>query len=868
MPEYVTPLMQQYAQIKAQYPDCILLFRLGDFYELFAEDAKLGAELLNITLTRKAQSKGGDVPMAGVPFHALDTYLAKLVSHGHNVAICEQTTLPGENGQKLVEREVVRIVTPGTVLAEHSLEQKENAFVVSILFDRKLLSLAWADLTTGEMWVTEKPLSDAKRGALPDIIDELSRFHPREAIFPPNLAQTDTITALQERFPGLKLHAYPSWDSYAHRAEALLCEQFGVRTLAGFGLENAAMAQQTAAALLGYLEYTQQQTVTHIRSLRSYRSEPYVILDTATIYNLELFHSLRHGDTTGSLLHVIDQTVTALGGRRMRHWLRFPLRDAAKINERLDAIEWLLANSSDRERLQKLLRGVGDIERLLGRISVGTGSPRDLKRLQQSLSAARETLRTVPHSAPKKLTAHTTAWNAASKLDALVATLESWLVDEPPVDPKLGGLIRSGVDAELDVLRSQTERSQEWIAKLEHQERLATQIPNLKIRSNKVFGFYIEISKSHLGRIPAHYDRKQTLVNAERFITPELKQEEEKLLRAEGESQKREFAHYLTLLKQTLAATDAIQTVAKAVSVLDVLCSFAQLAEEQRYCRPQLVTSGQLTIKQGRHPVVERLFSGARFVPNDTFLTPATETQQIGIITGPNMAGKSVYIRQVALITLMAHLGSFVPAESAEVSIVDRIFVRSGASDAIAAGLSTFMVEMVEAAHILNHATTDSLIVMDEIGRGTSTYDGISLAWAIAEYLATEPTKQAKTLFATHYHELQALAEQYPNIKNLQVLVEEHNSAPVFLHQVVPGAASHSFGVAVAKLAGVPTTVTTNANTLLHHLEAQRTQPLALPGAALTELAELDVESLTPLAALQLLHSWKSQIDTPIKTKP
>ncbi|MCD8484292.1 DNA mismatch repair protein MutS [Candidatus Woesebacteria bacterium] len=868
MPEYVTPLMQQFADLKEKYTDCLVLFRLGDFYELFDEDAKIGAAILDITLTRKSQSKGGDIPMAGVPYHALDSYLYKLVSAGHKVAIAEQV---GEvtKGPGLVERKVVRIVTPGTLLEEGSLETKQNSYVMT-LTQRQVsetetqIAFALADITTGQL-ITAQEKCQTPETYLSDIF---TMYQPKECVLPDELYNNPKfLETLQRIAPDLNVSPYSAWKQYADTAAKHIRQHFSVKSLKGFDLENKPLAQEVVATLLGYLEYTQQDPVKHIRGIVLHQPQNWVSLDRATITNLELLTTLRDNQKRGSLLHHLDHTQTSMGGRLLRQWLIHPLRRKTDIETRQNVVTFFAEHPKHLTKLQSVLSEVGDIERLLSRLSVGIGNARDMGRLQQSLAQSLEVKKVLDtlssYDWSRFLPAFTT------DLQTLNNTIANTLLDEPGFDPRQGGIIRAGVSAELDELRAQVEHSQDWMLALEKTEREQTGITNLKIRSNKVFGFYIEVSKSHLTKIPEHYERKQTLVNSERFFTAELKEKEVALFAAEEKSKLIEHEIYLGLVTQVLEHTDALQTLSQVIAELDCLAALAEVALQHRYVAPTLTEcreSDAISISAGRHPVVETLLNDTPFVPNDTQLDP---DHQLHILTGPNMAGKSVYIRQVALITLLAHIGSHVPAEQASISLVDKIFVRSGASDIITAGLSTFMVEMVETAYILRNATPHSLIIMDEIGRGTSTYDGISIAQSVAEYIATQPDFQAKTLFATHYHELQELAKQHANIHNFQVAVDEHEDEPVFLHRVLPGGADHSFGVAVAKLAGLPEEVTQKAEKRLQELESDRSgaehagssSENALQSDTLTaKLSRLNIGQLTPLEALNILAEWQKDL--------
>lgn len=889
MHDFSTPMMKQYLAIKEQYQDCLLLYRMGDFYELFLDDAHTGARVLNITLTSRAKGKDGRIPMAGVPYHALDNYLPKLIKAGYKVAICEQVSLPNKKG--IIEREVVRIVTPGTVMDEKALRKKENNYIVSLLCSQKSISLAIADISTGYFCVTEIESNQLNKKQL--LADEFAKINPKECILPEELYNDPEFLSILHNEKGLNVFPFPAWHTYADDASRYLKNHFGVATLAGFGIDSQKQTIQAAAALLGYLEQTQKGRITHIKRIISLPTDDYVMLDRSTILNLELFSTIREHDTKGTLLSVLDETVTSMGGRLLKQWLRKPLTDKALIEKRYNAVEHFIKNQKQRNFLRESLEKVTDIERLLSRLSVGLGNARDLINLKESLKEVLEIKRLIADSpselvrevgerirtaGSKKNKDH--VQHATSHLPQIIALIESTIAQEPPISVREGGLIREGVNKELDKLRTIVGGSKEWIVALEKKEREKTGISSLKIRFNQVFGFYIEVSKANLVHVPQNYMRKQTLVNAERFITPELKDQEEIILTAEERINEIEYTMFVDVLEQVLNQTTIIQEAADCIAVLDCLITFAHLAEKRNYIRPKLLYSGEITITNGRHPVVETLLENKQFVPNDVTLDAIS--QQLLVITGPNMAGKSVFIRQVAAIVLMAQMGCFVPAEKAEISPVDRIFVRSGASDVITSGLSTFMVEMVETANILHHATKDSLIIMDEIGRGTSTYDGISIAWAVAEYLATKGKGAPKTLFATHYHELQTLEEQYPKIiKNYHMSVaDNHEEEPIFLYTLTEGGASHSFGIAVAKLAGIPEPIIKRAKELLKELESRHLEEPAPVGTQdfvplqystlqqtnlvehmlYKELEEINIHQLTPLEALNKLAELKDSV--------
>lgn len=790
-----------------------MLYRMGDFYELFLEDAHIGAHVLNITLTGKAGGKDGRIPMAGIPYHAVDTYLAKLVKAGYKVAICEQLSPPNKKG--LVERDVIRVVTPGTLLDENALDKKENNYIVSILIQGEYASIAVADLSTGYFAVTEK------KGAYRLwLLDELARIGASECILPDHMYNDHEILKILNTQRGMNIYSLPRWYEYTDQAEKLLKNHFGVKTLAGFGIDSASGLMQTAAALLGYLQETQQTTVRHVKNITKYDSGTSMTFDNSTMLNLELFTTIREHNTRGSLLAVLDETTTSMGGRMLKSWIKNPLIDKNEITIRHEGVAVFLKEHKKRDFIRASLEKISDIERLLSRLSLNIGNARDLVNVRLSLTKILDIKDYIyTEEGLQSVLCKSIAEHISPALQTVVQVIESYIVSEPPIDTKNGGLIVKGQSEELDQLRDLIGSSRQWMDKLEAAQRKATGIGSLKIRYNKVFGFYIEVSKSNLHLVPDTYTRKQTLVNAERFVTEDLKKHEEIILTAEERANELEYTLFTKVLEEVLAFTGEIQQAAQAIAALDCITAFAHISQKYGYVRPTLLDSGDLRIVQGRHPVVERLLDDdSPFVPNDVYMDRSS--QRLLLITGPNMAGKSVFIRQIALIVLMNQIGCFVPAKRAEVSVVDRIFVRSGASDMITSGLSTFMVEMVETAHILHHATDKSLIVMDEIGRGTSTYDGISIAWAVAQYLATHFKKAPKTLFATHYHELQPLENEYPSvIKNFHMAVAGEKNSPVFLHTLLPGGASHSFGIAVAKLAGLPNEVIESAMMKLQKLE-------------------------------------------------
>lgn len=823
MSEFSTPMMKQYLEIKNRYQDCLLFYRMGDFYELFMEDAFIGSQILNITLTHKRGGKDGNIPMAGIPYHAVDGYLAKLVKAGYKVAICEQLSPPNKKG--LVERDVIRIVTPGTMMDEKALEKKENNYLIALLKKDNSFALSIADLSTGYFATVEHESEYFAQW----IKDQMARLNPTECILPEFLYNDSEILKLLKTHPSMNIYCFQDWDNFAMDAKKILKSHFGIATLAVFGIEDKVLCQKTSSALLGYLQTTQKSHVQHIKKILYLEENSGMLLDRSTMINLELFSTIRDSDTKGSLLSVLDETQTAMGGRLLKEWLKNPLVEKEKILYRHDAVEELF-DLQKQENTRNTLAEITDIERVLSRLSVGIGNARDLINLKNSLEKIKEAknlINTYDSFLFKRLNK-----DISNDLDKIINIIQTNIADEPPIELREGKLIKPKVNKDLDKLRQIIDKSQDFIQNLEKEEKKKTGISSLKIRYNQVFGFYIEISKTNVHLAPKHYMRKQTLVNGERFITDDLKHHEEIILTAQEKANELEYTLFQNILQEILLFTSSTQNAAEAIATLDCLATFAHISQKYNYIRPKLLYSGEIRITQGRHPVVESLIMNeTQFVPNDVCLDNIS--QSLLIITGPNMAGKSVFIRQVALIALLNQIGCFVPAKSAKLSLVDRIFVRSGASDMITSGLSTFMVEMVETAHILHNATSKSLIIMDEIGRGTSTYDGISIAWAVAEYLTTRFKPSPKTLFATHYHELQELEHTYPKaIKNFHMAVAGNSTEPIFLHTLLPGGASHSFGVAVAKLAGIPEEVVGKATEMLHNLEQRNNQSVVIPAKA------------------------------------
>ncbi|OIM99983.1 DNA mismatch repair protein MutS [Idiomarina sp. MD25a] len=839
-----TPMMQQYLRIKAEHPDMLLFYRMGDFYELFYDDAKRAAQLLDISLTKRGASNGEPIPMAGVPYHAVENYLARLVTRGESVAICEQIGDPATS-KGPVERKVVRILTPGTITDESLLNDKQQNLLSAICESKAGFSLATLELSSGRFWLSQ-PQSREQLAA------ELQRLQPAELLYPEGMNLTQLPLAhcrCRKRSP---------WEFDTDTAFKLLTQQFATHHLEGFGFSEQDPILGSAGAVMHYVQDTQRAALPHIRSIMREPTDDAIILDAATRRNLELNQSTQ-GEST-HLTAVLDETVCAMGSRNFQRWLQRPLRDHAILNQRYDAVSALQAE--DRYlNLREQLKAITDIERIVARIGLRSARPRDFARLRDSLARLPELKRDCTANALNYLN------ERIASFDKLLDLLTRAIIEQPPVLIRDGGVIAPGYDAELDELRDLATGATDYLTALERREREKTGIGSLKVGYNKVHGYFIETSKSDGHQVPAEYQRRQTLKNAERYIIPELKAHEDKVLTAQAKSLAREKALYDALFDHCLPFVEALQQTASAIAELDTLCAFATLAIEQNYCRPALVQqSGVLTLTQARHPVIERL-SDEPFIPNDLTMS---HRRRLLMITGPNMGGKSTYMRQAALIVILAHMGCFVPAQTAEIGYVDRIFTRIGASDDIASGRSTFMVEMTETANILHNATADSLVLMDEIGRGTSTYDGLSLAWSVAEQLASQ--LNCLTLFATHYFELTELAERLDNSCNIHVEAQEHNDHIVFLHSVSEGAANRSFGLQVAKLAGVPDVVIERAKQKLAQLETEpKSQQMEMPLPETTptkptqdplreELEALNLDQMTPMQALIWLNEKRKKI--------
>jgi DNA mismatch repair protein MutS len=861
-------MMRQYLEIKSGYPDAILFFRMGDFYEMFLDDALTASRILDITLTSRNKGSGDEIPFCGVPYHSATPYITRLIESGHKVAICEQVEDPKQT-KGIVKREVVRVVTPGLLIETENLSPDDNNYLLALhQGGGDQWGVAWLDLSTGEFRVTELAGATAA-------LAEAVCVNPAEVLLADGVKLEEFPPDLKAYLEQKIVSRAPGWVYERDYTASLICDQFGVASPDVLGLEGLPSGLLAAGAALYYLRENRKSAIPHIRDLRVYQRSEHLALDPATRRNLEITASMAEGRKSGSLLGCLDRTVTAMGARRMKQWLSYPLVGLEPIRSRLDAVEELLEGATTRDELAAQLKGIADLERLNGRIGMASASGRDLRALHDSLQRIpplKELMAGVQSPLLRQLT------EEIDPLEEIIDLVGRGIVENPPFSLREGGIIAPGYDPELDELRSISHEGKGFIARLEAQERARTGISSLKIRFNKVFGYSIEITKSNLSSVPADYIRRQTLANAERYITEELKNYEEKVLGAEDRIHDLEYTLFQEIRERVAAEGSRIARTASGLASLDVLVSLAGVADERGYCKPLVDDSQVIDIRDGRHPVIEAMKLGERFVPNDTLLDGAES--QILMITGPNMAGKSTYMRQVALITLMAQAGSFVPASSARIGIADRIFTRVGAGDNLSRGQSTFMLEMMEAAGILRNATPRSLIVMDEIGRGTSTFDGVSIAWAVAEYIHDTATCRSRTLFATHYHELTELAATRERIRNFTVAVREWNDQVIFLRTIVPGGASHSYGIQVARLAGMPADVIERAREILRNLESgefeegapriarSRGKKRAAPSPQFslfesdedllrTRLKKLNIATLTPLEALNLLDELK-----------
>lgn len=860
-------MMQQYLELKEKYRDTLLFYRMGDFYEMFFEDAELASRILGITLTSRDKQAENPIPMCGVPYHSAEGYLSKLLDAGHKVAICEQIEDP-KKAKGLVKREVIRVLTPGLITNDGNLEEKASNYLAAIYSGKKTsqYGLAYLDITTAEFKVTEVDNED-------DLLDELARINPKEILIPRE--NSEWFKGQNQKVPLGYVNNVDS-DYFDYRScYKRLINHFQVHSLSGFGCQNMKAGVRATGALLSYLEANHQYNSAHLKSLKPYHRHDFMILDDVTLRNLEIFYSSSFQGQKGTLIEILDHTVTAMGGRLLREWIRFPLLNVQSIQERQDALKVLVKEEFLRNQLRDELNHVYDIERLNSKIAMGLATPRDLVSLRSSftrLPVLFDLLESLPETA---LLNHLR--DNLDLLEDVSELLQKALVDDPPLQYSEGGFIQEGYNPELDKIRSIAWDAKNWMLQYETQQRENTGINSLKVRYNKVFGYFIEVSRSNLSSVPDFYTRKQTLVNAERFITEELKNYETAILESEEKRIELEQKLFHELLERIVPHNERIKRVAKIIAQLDVLCCLAQVAVRNNYFCPEVHCGETITIKEGRHPVVEKYLESESFVPNDIELN--NKDQQILIITGPNMAGKSTIIRQVALIVLLAHIGSFVPASSASIGLVDRIFTRVGAMDDLARGRSTFMVEMEETANILRHATSRSLVILDEIGRGTSTFDGLSIAWAVAEYLHNWEKKGIKTLFATHYHELTRLSDSCRRVTNMNVMVKEWRDEIIFLRKLGRGGGNRSYGIQVARLAGIPEEVLQKAKKILHNLEKKRVETSqeviqtrkskkrakAPVGIQLSlfqnsymenirkKLIEIEIDDTTPLEALNIL---------------
>ena len=861
----LTPMQRQYHEIKEQNRDSILFFRLGDFYEMFDEDARIASRELDLTLTTRDRSKPKEeqTPMCGVPFHSVDAYIARLVQKGYKVAICEQTSDPAAS-KGLVEREITRTVTPGTVTESCMLEESKNNYFACLYGENGKFGLAFCDISTGAFYVTA--CADATIA-----LSELGRFSPAEIIRFGAGVQTEQFDDALLRRIGCCVNEGRAEQFDSEHSAQLLQQHFGA-DLASLGLTGMDTAIIAAGTLLQTLLTLQKNDLAHIRNLEYYTTGKFMELDLDARRNLELTETMRSKDKKGSLLWVLDKTHTAMGGRMMRSWLEKPLLDAAEISRRHGAVAKLVESTICRSELIEALKDISDFERVMTRIVTGTVNCRDLLGLARGLRALPEVKAQLSGLDSQMLR------RLEQNMDPLTECadrIENTIVDEPPLTVREGGIIRPGANPEVDHLRSIMDGGKDIIVSIEAREKEATGIRTLKVSYNRVFGYYIEVSKSFMDQVPAHYIRKQTLANCERYITPELKELEDQVLNAKDRLTALEYQIFSELRLWLAEQAARVQLTAAAVAATDVLCSLATVAVQRGYCRPEITLDGQISITDGRHPVVEAMLTDSLFVPNDTHLGGADH--QVSIITGPNMAGKSTYMRQVALIVLMAQIGSFVPARSARIGLTDRVFTRIGASDDLASGQSTFMVEMSEVASILKYATAHSLLILDEIGRGTSTYDGMAIARAVLEYAANPKRLGAKTLFATHYHELSTLESKLPNVKNYNIAVKKRGDQMIFLRKIVPGATDDSYGIEVAKLAGLPAAVISRARDILQELESEAGVVRVIPQTAepadqvsmldlsaqqvVSALENISVETLTPIEAMNELYKLKKMLN-------
>jgi len=863
-----TPLMTQYYKVKEQYPETILLFRIGDFFETFEDDAKIASKVLGITLTKRSNGKADNVPLAGFPHHAIDTYLPKLVRAGFRVAICEQTENP-KFAKGIVKREVVEIVTPGVSLSDRILDHKKNNYLLSVVLNNSKAGLSFADISTGEFFCFEIPEIELK--------SQIENINPSEILV--SKSQKNIVEPLLNfSAANIRLTKIDDWIFNLQFAKDLLLDHFKTKTLKGFGVENYSLAIISAGVTLNYLRETQKSQLPHIKNVILYNPSEYMQLDFVTKKNLEILFSMQDSGKEGTLISILDRTKTSMGGRMLKKWITAPLRSVDSINQRLESVAEFVSKKNLRKNLQNELSEVGDLERIISRVCTGRVNPREMILLKDSLKKIPLLKQLLDTASSQTLQSINDKLN---ELDDLVLKLENSLNENSPINLNEGRIIKAGYNVELDELRDISTNAKDWIANFQQKERERTNISSLKVSFNKVFGYYIEISNTHKNKVPDNYIRKQTLVNCERYITVEMKEYEDKVLNAQDNINSLEYNLFNEIRNFAAMFTDGIQENAKLIGMLDCFLSFAECAEAYNYIKPIVNNGEEILIKNGRHPVVERILKAEeKFTPNNCELS--NSENQIILLTGPNMSGKSVYLRQIGLIVLLAQIGSFVPADEATIGIVDRIYTRVGASDNITAGESTFLVEMQEAANILNNATRKSLILLDEIGRGTSTFDGISIAWAITEYLHDNPDVAAKTLFATHYHELNEMSSIFPRIKNFKVEVREYGDKVIFMHKVTKGSADYSYGIQVALMAGLPLPVTNRAKEILQNLESKELTPYEVKKAKIAkqisnddfqinlfeikddslrkEISEINVENLTPLEALNRLNDLKKKL--------
>ncbi len=861
-----TPLMKQYLAIKAKHRDKILLYRMGDFYETFYDDAKKISKILGIALTKRSHGKTADVPLAGFPYHALEVYLPKLIEAGHKVAICEQVEDP-KLAKTVVKREVIEVVTPGTTISDKILENKSNNFLAAIYVGNEKSGISYCDISTGEFYLSEVTQEQ--------MLDYFQQITPKELIIPAK--NFEQLAALyNKKVPGI-LTKFDDWifdQSYAYE---ILREHFKTPSLKGFGIEEFPLGIVAAGAILHYLKENYQSRISHLTKISYVQIDDYMILDNTTRRNLEITSSILMQRKEGTLLEILDKAVTPMGGRLLKRWITHPLIRLSLINNRLDKVNAFYQQDNIRKKVRELLNQMQDLERLLSRISTARSTPRDLIALKNSLKLIDPLIEILGKQKFKILEDHA---EKLQKLDELVGFIERSIVESPPMNLADGDVICDGFNSELDELRQISRESKKWLVKVQQTEREKSGIPTLKLGYNKVFGYYFEVTKIHQQKVPTYFIRKQTLVNAERYITPELKEYEEKILGAEEKIIELETRLFHEIREKTSHHGKEIQQNSEHIAELDCLCGFGELARQNDYVRPEMEESTRILIKDGRHPVVEKLLPPDQpFIENDTNMD--NSHTQLMILTGPNMAGKSTYLRQVGLICLMAQIGCFVPVKEAHLGVLDRIFTRVGASDNLAFGESTFLVEMLETANIINNATVKSLVILDEVGRGTSTYDGLSIAWAVTEYLHNNPEVAAKTLFATHYHELTELEILYPKIKNYRVTVKEVKDSVVFLRKIERGGIDNSYGIHVAQMAGLPKEVIERAKEVLHNLETKEMSPNRVPKIASRrpgsdvdrnqlslldfmkkshvekELEDIDIEKMTPLEALLKLNELK-----------